>query len=148
MGDDRRRERVQESVMLDVPVRRYVTKKLIGVEKDTSIQNSVARMVDFDISSLTVTEGENVVGFLTDSDIKRRVVAGGVSPSELIESVMTRDLITADINSTVKDVLAVMSEHSIKHVLITEESGIVGILTLRDIEDVGRQKLETYIARE
>jgi signal-transduction protein with cAMP-binding, CBS, and nucleotidyltransferase domain len=148
MGDDRRRERVQESVMLDVPVRRYVTKKLIGVEKDTSIQNSVARMVDFDISSLTVTEGENVVGFLTDSDIKRRVVAGGVSPSEPIESVMTRDLITADINSTVKDVLAVMSEHSIKHVLITEESGIVGILTLRDIEDVGRQKLETYIARE
>lgn len=148
MGDDRRRERVQESVMLDVPVRRYVTKKLIGVEKETSIQKSVARMVDFDISSLTVTEGENVVGFLTDSDIKRRVVAGGVSPSEPIESVMTRDLITADINSTVKDVLAVMSEHSIKHVLISEEGGIVGILTLRDIEDVGRQKLETYIARE
>ncbi len=148
MGDDRRRERVQESVMLDVPVRRYVTKKLIGVEKDTSIQKSVARMVDFDISSLTVTEGENVVGFLTDSDIKRRVVAGGVSPSEPIESVITRDLITADINSTVKDVLAVMSEHSIKHVLITEEGEIVGILTLRDIEDVGRQKLETYIARE
>lgn len=148
MGGDQRRERIGESVRLDVPVRRYVTKKLIGVEKGRTIQESVARMVDFDISSLTITERDKVVGFLTDSDIKQRVVAGGVSSSEPIESVMTTNLITADINSTVKETLAVMSEHSIKHVLITDGEEIVGILTLRDIEDVGRQKLETYIARE
>lgn len=141
-------EKIRDAVQLDDSIRWYVTKKLIGVEKEWTIQESVARMVNFDISSITVMEDEKVIGFLTDSDIKKRVVAGGVSPSEPIEKVMTRDLITLDINATIRDVLSVMSEHTIKHVLITDKGETVGVITLRDIEELGRQKLETHIARE
>lgn len=141
-------EKQTEPRRLEVPIRSYVTKKLISIERGRTIQESVARMVDFDISSLTITEGEKVVGFLTDTDIKKRVVAGGVSPAEPVETVMTRDLITADINTSVKDVLSLMSERTIKHVLVSDEDQIIGIITLRDLEDAARQALETFIARE
>lgn len=140
--------KVQDAIQLEDSIRWYVTKKLIGVEKGWTIQESVARMVEFDISSIAVIEEGKVIGFLTDSDIKKRVVAGGVSPQRPIGEVMTRDLITLDINATVRDALSVMSGHTIKHVLITDNGDIVGIMTLSDIEDLGRQRLETHIARE
>lgn len=141
-------ENKRELLQIDAPIRKYVTKKIIGIEKNRSIQESVARMVEFDISSITVTDSGRVIGFLTDSDIKKRVVAGGISPSETIETVMTRDLITADINALVRDVMALMSGHTIKHMLITEKDEVVGLITLRDIEDLSMQRFETYIARE
>ena len=138
----------RELLQIDAPIRRYVTKKVIGIEKNKSIQESVARMVEFDISSITVTDNGRVVGFLTDSDIKKRVVAGGISPAGPIETVMTRELISADINTPVRDVMALMSDHTIKHMLITEKDEVVGLITLRDIEDLSMQRFETYIARE
>ncbi len=139
---------MDKQVDFEVPLRRYVTKKIIAISPKSSIKETVKKMVEFDISAIAIEEEENVIGFFTDSDIKKRVVAGGISPSEEIETVMTKELITADIGSTIKKGLALMAEHNIKHLLITEEEKIVGLLTLRDIEDVGRQKLETYIARE
>jgi CBS domain-containing protein len=142
------KEKVREAIRLDVPVRRYVTKKLIAVEKGTSIQESAGRMVEFDISSLAVVEKGKVTGFITDSDIKKRVVAGGVDVREPIDTVMTTDLITADINTGVGEIMEIMAENTIKHVLITEGEKTVGVITMRDIEDVSRRKLETYIARE
>lgn len=141
-------ENSRELLGIDSPIRRYVTKKVIGIEKNKSIQESVARMVEFDISSITVTDNGKVVGFLTDSDIKKRVVAGGISPAGPIETVMTRELISADINTSVRDVMALMSDHAIKHMLITEKDEVVGLITLRDIEDLSMQRFETYIARE
>jgi signal-transduction protein with cAMP-binding, CBS, and nucleotidyltransferase domain len=48
----------------------------------------------------------------------------------------------------VKDILEVMSQKKVKHVLITEKGKITGILTYRDLLNMERQKLETYISRE
>lgn len=138
----------RQPIEFDMPVRRFVTKRLIGVDKATSIQEGVAKMVDFNISSLAVLEEEKVVGFFTDADIKERVVAQGRSSDEPVSNIMTTELITADINTTIREILEVMSHHKIKHILITEKEKAVGIITLRDLETMDRQKFETYIARE
>ncbi|MFP4170711.1 MAG: CBS domain-containing protein [Methanomassiliicoccales archaeon] len=132
---------------LDEPVRNMVTKKLIGVEAGTSIQEGAGRMVEFGIGSLVVTEGGKVVGLITDSDI-RRLIASGMSVDTRAEEVMTEDPVTADINTPVKDALEIMYRRRIKHLLITEEGEIEGIVTLRDLEDLDRLRLETYISRE
>lgn len=133
---------------LDKPIRGYVTKRLIGVNKDTSIKNGVKKMVEFNISSLVVTDNGEVIGFFTDADIKERVVARGISTDLPVSEIMTEDLITVDISTRVRNVLEIMSKSKIKHVLVTEKNKIVGIITFRDLKDMDRQKLETYISRE
>ena len=132
---------------LDEPVRNMVTKRLIGVEVGTPLREGVGRMVDFGIGSLVVTEREKVIGLITDSDIKR-LIASGRSMDAPVEEVMTGDPVTADINTPVKDTLDIMSDNRIKHLLITEEGEIEGIVTLRDLEDLDKLRLETYISRE
>ncbi|MFO7979633.1 MAG: CBS domain-containing protein [Candidatus Aminicenantes bacterium] len=129
------------------PIREIVTKRLIGVSQNASFREGVSKMVEFNISSLVVTNHDRVVGFMTDTDVKR-AVAQGLTPDVKMERIMTTDLITVDISSSVREVLETMSKNKIKHLLVTEKGKVVGIVTLRDLEHMVRQKLETFISRE
>ncbi len=130
------------------PIKVYMTRKLIGVGPDDSVKKACEVMVEFDIGSLVVVERGKVVGFFTKSDIIRRVVIPGLPNTTPVKEIMTRELITADANTRVKDVLDIMAKKGIKHVLIEENGEIIGIFSLRDLLDASRRKLETAIATE
>jgi CBS domain-containing protein len=129
------------------PVREVMTKRLIGIDSKATFREGVAKMVEFSISSLVITNGGDVVGFITDTDVKRSV-ASGLTPETKIEQIMTTDLITVNISASIREVLETMSKNKIKHLLVTEKGKVVGIVTVRDLEHMVRQKLETYISRE
>jgi len=133
---------------IDMPIRSFVTKRLIGVKSDSSVQEAARKMVEFGTGSVVVIENDDVVGFLTDGDIKKKVVAKGLKPEMSVKEIMVTDLITAEISSDIKDVLKIMAKKNIQHVLIEENEEIVGIVTFRDLIDIERQKVETYISRE
>ena len=133
---------------MDIPIRKFVTKSLIGIGQDESVQHAAKRMVEFDISSLVVLEDSEIVGFFTDGDIKKKVAAKGLEPDIPVKEVMSTDLITADIGASVKEVTKLMTKNRIKHVLVKEEGEIVGVLSFRDLLGAETRKLETYISRE
>jgi CBS domain-containing protein len=133
---------------LKTPIREYVTKKLVAVDIGKTIREAAQKMVEFGISSIAIEDEGAICGFITDTDLKEKVVAAGRSPAEEVKEIMTTDLITADINDSVDQILRLMADNKIKHVLIRENKEITGIITLRDVQDISRQKLETYIARE
>ncbi|KYK32435.1 MAG: CBS domain-containing protein [Theionarchaea archaeon] len=130
-----------------VPIRQYTTKKLIGTPENETIQKACQKMVEFRIGSLVVYN-EKVVGFFTKGDIIERVVAKGLSYVEPVSKIMTRDLITADIDTPVYRVLELMQQHQIRHMLITEEGRITGLFSLKDLVDPEKQLIETAISSE
>jgi predicted transcriptional regulator len=129
------------------PIREIVTKRLIGVNQEVSFREGVSKMVEFNISSLVITNHDRVVGFITDTDVKR-AIAQGFTPDMKMKQVMTTELITVNISTTIREVLETMSKNKIKHLLVTEQGKVVGIVTIRDLEHMVRQTLETYISRE
>ncbi|AEC51556.1 inosine-5'-monophosphate dehydrogenase related protein [Pyrococcus sp. NA2] len=134
---------------MKAPIKVYMTKKLLGVKPNTTVQEASKLMMEFDVGSLVVIDDEgNVVGFFTKSDIIRRVVVPGLSYDVPVEKIMTKDLITVDANTPLGEVLKKMSEHRIKHILIEEEGKIVGIFTLSDLLEASRRRLETAISTE
>jgi signal-transduction protein with cAMP-binding, CBS, and nucleotidyltransferase domain len=133
---------------MQVPIRAFVTKRLVGVEADKTVEEAARRMAEFNISSIVVMEEDEIVGLLTDTDLKARVVAKGLGPETPVREVMTRELIAADIGMPVREVLALMADKSIKHVLIKEEDQFVGMVTFRDLIDIELHTLETHISRE
>lgn len=141
-------KQTQPSKSLEIPIRRFITKKLIGADKESSIQEVASRMCEFDISSIVILDDENVIGIVTDKDMKKRALGEGRSPNDSVQEIMTKSLITVDINSSIKHALDLMSEKRIKHILITEQEEIIGITTLSDLENLDLQELETLIARD
>lgn len=132
----------------NAPIKVYMVKKLIGVSPDDSVQDAGRIMVDFDIGSLVVFEEDNVVGFFTKSDVIRRVIVPGLPYDTPVRQIMTKNLVTVNVNDPLKDVLKKMAEHRIKHILVEDGGKIVGVFSLSDLLDATRRKLETAIARE
>ncbi|MFO7991546.1 MAG: CBS domain-containing protein [Thermoplasmata archaeon] len=133
---------------LDLPIRKFVTKRLIGIDSNSTVKEAAQKMVEFNISSLAVIEDEEVIGYFTDGDIKRKVVAKGRTPDMPVTEIMNEELITADITAKIRDVLELMSKQNIKHILVEERGKIIGIMTLGDLLDLQRHSMETHISRE
>lgn len=140
---------ILNNVDVKAPIKVYMTKKLIGVTPDTTVQEASKLMMEFEIGSLVVIDEKgNVIGFFTKSDILRRVVVPGLPYDTPVKDIMTKELITVNSNTPLGEVLRKMARHRIKHILIEEEGKIVGIFTLSDLLEASRRKLETAISTE
>ena len=130
------------------PIKVYMTRKLIGVAPNDTVKKACEIMVEFDIGSLVVVENGKVIGFFTKSDVIRRVVIPGLPNTTPVREIMSRELISVDSNTPLREVLDLMAKKGIKHMLIEEDGGIVGIFSLSDLLTASRRRLETAIAAE
>lgn len=141
-------ENSQSLYNLDQPVRAFIKKTLIGIEKGETVQEAARRMNELGISSLVVTEEDTVVGFFTDSDINRKVVAKGLAASTPVEDIMNRNLISIDIGASVRKAVESMTEHRVKHLLVTDKGKVTAVITFGDIFAIERHIIGTHISRE
>lgn len=80
-----------------------------------------------------VTNGGQLVGILTDRDLRNRVLAAGVSPEKPVAEVMTTDPVTGDVGALAFEVLLEMVGRNIHHLPILEEGRPLGIITTTDL---------------
>jgi len=135
-------------VDLKAPIKVYMTRKLIGVSPEDTVKRAGEVMVEFDVGSLVVVEGRDVVGFLTKGDIIRRLVIPGLPNTTPVREIMTTELVAVPSTTPLGDVLDVLSKKGIKHILVEEGGRIVGIFSITDLLEASRRKLETAIATE
>ena len=110
------------------------SEKFITVERDTDVQTAARLMRDRRISSLFVTNGKEIVGILTDTDMVRRVVAAGVDTlTTTAEKIMSAPILTIEEDKTLLDVSDLMANTHIRHVGVTQSGKLVGMISVRDI---------------
>ncbi|TDC51990.1 CBS domain-containing protein [Jiangella ureilytica] len=83
--------------------------------------------------SLVIVDGEAIVGIVTERDVMRAVGRGADPDREPISTVMTRDVITAEPDTHVRDAARLMAQHWIRHLPIVDGGRLVGILSQRDV---------------
>jgi CBS domain-containing protein len=110
------------------------SEKFITVERDTDVQTAARIMRDRRISSLFVTNGKEIVGIITDTDMVRRVVAAGVDPlATTAEMIMSSPILTIEEDKTVLDFSDRMANTHIRHLGVTQGGKLVGMISVRDI---------------
>ena len=90
------------------PIKSFMvpSEKFITVERDTDVQTAARLMRDRHISSLFVTNGTEIVGILTDTDMVRRVAATGVDiRTTTAQQIMSAPLVTVEGDKTVLDAI-------------------------------------------
>jgi CBS domain-containing protein len=119
-----------------VPVKSFMVprEKFITVERDTDAQTAARIMRDRGIGSLFVTNGKEIVGILTDTDMVRRVVATGAdSHKTTVEQIMSAPILTIEGNKTVLDANDLMAQAHIRHLGVTQDGKLVGMISVRDL---------------
>jgi signal-transduction protein with cAMP-binding, CBS, and nucleotidyltransferase domain len=104
------------------------------VSPTTSVISAARTMKSTRVSSLFVKKGKQVVGIVTDTDIVRRAVALGKPLGRLtVEKIMTAPVRTIDSTRPVDDAQDMMGDHSIRHLGVTRDGEIVGVVSVRDL---------------
>lgn len=119
-----------------VPVKSFMVprEKFITVERDTAAQTAARIMRDRGIGSLFVTNGKEIVGILTDTDMVRRVVAAGADTQKTtVEQIMSAPILTIEENKTVLDANDLMAQTHIRHLGVTQDGKLVGMISVRDL---------------
>jgi CBS domain-containing protein len=117
-----------------LPLAILMSRNLKLISNDATLKEASRMMRDNRIGSLLVVRDGDHVGILSETDLVRRGLAEGLDPDKVkVETIMSSPIITMDIEKTAEEANAVMSERGIRHLAITDESKIVGILSVRDL---------------
>lgn len=85
-----------------------------------------------DVGSIVVVENDQPVGIITEKDLLERVIKVGKAPElTLAKDIMTRQLVTIDVQRTISDALETLHRHNIRELIVTKDGTLVGITTER-----------------
>jgi trk system potassium uptake protein TrkH len=125
--------------ILERPANTYVSRRFVVVDENTDVARAVKHMQEQQAESIIVMKGSLAVGIVTDSDIIDKVVMKGEDSDTIaISQVMSSPVISMSSGGTVKQALQQMRVHRVKRILITDTTGIVGIVTQPSLASIIR----------
>ncbi|MDX2251709.1 MAG: CBS domain-containing protein [Nitrospira sp.] len=119
-----------------VPVKSFMIprEKFVTVQRDTDAQTAARVMRDKGIGSLFVTNGREIIGILTDTDMMRRVVAAGLEATKTtVEQIMSAPIVTIEESKTLLDANDLMARSHLRHLGVSRDGKLVGVISVRDL---------------
>jgi CBS domain-containing protein len=128
-------------------------KEIISIAPNRPVFDALVILAEYKIGALAVMEGDKLVGIFSERDYAREVVLQGRSSKTTnVTDVMTHNVITGKPHDTVESALKLLSEKRIRHLPVTENGKVLGMLSLGDLvkETLAYQQrliaeLESYI---
>lgn len=115
---------------------------VVTVAPDVPVQEAMRVLVQNRIGGLVVYDGK-IRGILTERDLLRW---GGEDIQRLANSrvrdLMTVEVITAAPDAEIEEVMDIMVEQRIRHLPVMENGTLAGIISIGDVVNALRQKVE------
>ncbi len=125
-----------------------------SVTPSTTVYRVLEEMAAKGVGALLVMDGDHLAGIVSERDYARKVILlDRVSKNTLVAEIMTTDVHTVTVESSVAECMELMTEHRIRHLPVLEGPTVVGIVSIGDIVKavIGEQRflieqLESYIS--
>lgn len=140
-----KREKLSRSLDRDIDTQRdyhlgqrvgdIVSRAAVCAGRDMAIADAAKLMTRERVSSVVVVEDEQLVGVVTDRDLRTRVLAADLSPQAPVGQIMTPDPIFVKSGSRLHDAQLTMMSSNIHHLPVVEEASRrpLGMLTTNDL---------------
>lgn len=125
-----------------------------SIAPEAMVFDAIQLMSDKNIGALLVTEGNKLIGILTERDYTRKIVLKGKSSKQTpVREILSGDLIHVTPHHTVEECLRLMTDHRVRHLPVLEGENIAGLVSIGDLVNwiISAQshtinQLQTYIA--
>jgi CBS domain-containing protein len=115
-------------------VREAMTEGPRSIGPSASVVEAARLMRDEHIGSLPITDGDTLVGMITDRDITTRVVAQAADlATTSVGDVYSQDLISVEPDKELEEALRLMARHQVRRLPVVEDGRLVGIVAQADI---------------
>ncbi len=114
-------------------VRIYMTEDIISIDSRASVTEAAQTMFDTRQGSVLIEKDGEYIGIVTEGDISQRVIAQIKKPIEVrAESIMSTPVISIESNKLMAAAFLIMEKNGIRHIAVSENEKIIGMLSIRD----------------
>ncbi|MCP5327580.1 MAG: CBS domain-containing protein [Sinobacteraceae bacterium] len=107
---------------------------LYAIGPDEPVLEAIRLMAERSIGAVLVMRGEELVGILSERDYARKVVLLGRSSSDTpVGQIMSSPVITVSPTESIDDCMRVMTERRIRHLPVSQDGRVIGILSIGDL---------------
>ena len=78
-------------------------------------------------------KNKKVIGILSERDLSRFIYVEKFNLTMPITHLMTKNLVTCDLNTSVTELMDEMTEKKIRHILIMDSNKLLGIVSIGDV---------------
>lgn len=111
-----------------------MTRDVKMVNPEQPIREAAQFMLRSDAGSMPVSEGDRLVGMITDRDIAVRAIAEGRGPDTPVRDVMTDEILYCYDDQSVEEIAANMGDNQVRRLpVVDRDKRLVGIVSLGDI---------------
>jgi CBS domain-containing protein len=122
-------------------------KPLVWVESGQNVWEVARVMTERNVGAVAVLEGGKLVGLFSERDLMTRVVARDLLPRETpVSTVMTRQVAVASPTDQLSDCLQKMHALNCRHLPVTDEGRLIGMISLRDLLQIDNQQAKAKVS--
>jgi|TARA_B110000114_G_scaffold177984_1_gene210436 CBS domain-containing protein len=120
--------------MAGVLVKSLSQRKCYTIELSASIQDTANKLTEHNIGVMPVVDNKSdVVGIVSERDVSRYVSTDNFNLSESVSKIMSKNIISCDLEISVSDLMETMTNQKIRHMPIIDNSKLIGIVSIGDV---------------
>jgi CBS domain-containing protein len=110
------------------------TTDVLKIDASATVFEALEKIVERNVGSILVTDGDKVVGIMTERDYLRKIaVKGRTSRDTKVSEIMTSPLVYVTRETSLEETMAIMTDRRIRHLPVVENDDVVGILSIGDV---------------
>jgi len=125
---------------------------VITIWPGASLQSAVERMASRNIGALVVVDDEGkIVGMVSERDVVLALAASAEkAPAQSVTDVMSRRLLTCAPDDSLAELMAVMTEHRVRHLPVVDHGQLLGLVSIGDLVKarLGELEFESHVLRD
>jgi len=115
-------------------VSRMSKRKCYTLTETDTVKTASQNLHEKKVGSMPVLNNDNnVVGIISERDLSQFIYAERFNSNLPISQIMTKELVTCDLNTSVTELMDEMTEKKIRHILIMEDKKLLGIVSIGDV---------------
>jgi len=113
---------------------KLMRRPVVAATPRASVRDIAMQLVANGFSGMPVAERDGtVIGVITEADILRALTEGKALETLAAEDIMTKNVISVDLETPMPDVMKVLQDHHILRVPVTDRGKLVGIISRIDL---------------
>jgi CBS domain-containing protein len=134
-------------------LKRKPVEGVITISPDATVRDLLSLLAEHNVGALIVSRDGNAVdGIVSERDVVRRLNDDDAVLDGPVDAIMTSTVRTCEPDHGLEDLMALMTEHRIRHVPVVADGSLVGIISIGDVVknrmaelEFERDQLDHYI---
>ena len=115
-------------------VSRMSKRKCYTLTEADTVRAASQNLHEKKVGSMPVLDkNKNVVGIISERDLSQFIYTERFNSNLPISQIMSRELVTCDLNTSVTELMNEMTEKKIRHILIMDGKKLLGIVSIGDV---------------